>query len=64
MKRYKCWHIFFGWRCPQIKIQITPLQWGIGAGFGDGKLAFGIGPIAFACWFKLNTFEKGLHIDQ
>jgi len=58
--KYNSWNAFYGCRSPQLQIQITPLQWHIGGGFGGGKIAFVLGPIAFALWYKVNTFEKGV----
>ena len=51
------WHPSVGWRTPQLLIQITPLSWGIGGAGHKTKLAFQLGPIAFALHWGMAPFE-------
>jgi len=49
-----CKHASIGWACPQIKIQITPLQWHLAVSWygKNRKLAFAVGPFAICFWFN------------
>lgn len=60
MKR-KVWAAFIGWRSPQILIQITPLQWGLGGCFGEGKYGLHFGPVALVVYVSFKVeFEKSI----
>lgn len=51
MKRYRSWQVFAGFNSPQLFIQIAPLEWGIGGGFGRKKVSIRIGPVAIAVYW-------------
>lgn len=46
-----------GFRGPQIQIQITPLQWGIGGCIGSSRIGIHLGPVAVVLWFRLTEWE-------
>lgn len=50
-KKHHCRYIQAGCRTPQILIQVIPLKWGIGGGFGTGKLSVIIGPISIVLYY-------------
>lgn len=41
---------------PQIQIQITPLQWGIGACIGSSRIGIHLGPLAVVLWYRLGEW--------
>ena len=55
--KYRWWEMHMGWRGPQVKIQITPLCWGYGAGIGPWRASLRVGPIAVAFWFHPGEFD-------
>jgi hypothetical protein len=57
MKRDKSINALIGFRSPQIQIQITPLQWGIGGCIGTSRIGLHLGPVAVVLWFRFGDWE-------
>ncbi len=58
MKYYHGFTSDFGYWTPQLLVQITPLCWGIGFGFGGGQVALKIGPVAVALHWRIGTMKR------
>ncbi len=56
-EKYRWLAVNAGFRCPQIKIQIQPLYWGLGIGWGSHKIALTLGPVSVALWFRVYGLE-------
>ncbi len=53
-----------GVQCPQMKIQIKPLCWGLGIGWGSHKLALQVGPISVAIWFRMYSWGASKYYNK
>ena len=46
-----------GWLTPQLDIQVTPLEWGIGFCLDNKRVGLRLGPVAMLLWFRWTKFE-------
>lgn len=49
-----------GWLTPQLDIQVTPLEWGIGMCWNNSRVGFQLGPVAMLLWFRWTKFEMNV----
>lgn len=48
-------HAQIGWRAPMLLIQVTPLQWCIGACWGGGKYGVSLGPLSIVVYVLFDS---------